>query len=52
MAETEAPLEPGCRFGIDIPGRGIVRGEVRWCDGDGFGARFDRPLPLKEVEPD
>jgi hypothetical protein len=52
MAETDAPIEAGCRFGIDIPGRGIVRGEVRWCDGEAFGARFDRPLPLKEVDSD
>jgi hypothetical protein len=52
MAETDAPLEPGCRFGIDIPGRGIVRGEVRWCDGEAFGARFDRPLRLRQVDPD
>jgi hypothetical protein len=52
MAESDSPLEPGCRFGIDVPGRGIVRGEVRWSDGDAFGARFDRPLVLKEVDPD
>src|SRR3954452_19422637 len=52
MAETDAAIEPGCRFGIEIPGHGIVRGEVRWCDGDAFGARFARPLRLKEVDPD
>src|SRR3954464_12281779 len=52
MAETDAPLEPGCRFGVDIPGRGIVRVEVRWRDGEAFGARFDRPLKLKQVDAD
>jgi hypothetical protein len=49
MALADAELAPGCRFGIDIPGRGIVRGEVRWSDGDAFGARFDKPLDLREV---
>ncbi|MFL6859042.1 MAG: PilZ domain-containing protein [Allosphingosinicella sp.] len=49
MAIADAELPAGCRFGVDIPGRGIVRGEVRWADGEVFGARFDRPLSLHEV---
>jgi hypothetical protein len=47
MAQAlEAPAE-GTRFGIELPGRGIVRAEVRWANGDAFGARFDRPLRLE-----
>ncbi|MDQ4086764.1 MAG: PilZ domain-containing protein [Pseudomonadota bacterium] len=50
MAHTGEELLPETRFGISIPGRGIVRAEIRWADGTAFGARFDRPLQLLEVK--
>ena len=31
-------------FGIELPGIGITRAQVRWVDDAQFGSRFDRPL--------
>ena len=50
MAVSAEGLTEGARFGVSIPGRGIVRAEVRWADDEMFGARFERPLELKEIE--
>ncbi|HEY0414099.1 MAG TPA: PilZ domain-containing protein [Allosphingosinicella sp.] len=48
MAVTNVDdLAIGTQFGISIPGRGIVRAEVRWSDGGAFGARFSAPLELQ-----
>jgi hypothetical protein len=50
MAVADGDLEEGCWFGVAIPGRGIVRAQVRWFDGGMFGARFERALDVKLVE--
>jgi hypothetical protein len=50
MARTSESVPEGTRFGVEMPGRGIVRAQVRWCEGDGFGARFDTPLELQQVD--
>jgi hypothetical protein len=44
-----ASLREGTCFGVAVPGRGIVRAQVRWVEGDAFGARFERRLNLQEV---
>jgi len=49
MALSAVGLAEGTRFGVDIPGRGIVRAEVRWADDEMFGARFERALQLEAV---
>ena len=50
MAVSDSHLPEGTRFGVGIPGRGILRAEVRWSIDDMFGAQFERPLEIKEVE--
>jgi hypothetical protein len=50
MACTDQIVPEGTCFGIDFPGRGIVRAEVRWSEGDAFGARFQAPLEIRAVE--
>ena len=49
MAFTEEALVEGTRFGIEIPGRGIVRAETRWFEAGSFGARFETPLEIQEA---
>jgi hypothetical protein len=50
MAVAERDLAENSWFGVAIPGRGIVRAQVRWFDGGMFGARFERPLDVKLVD--
>lgn len=49
MAVSTQALAEGTCFGIEMPGRGIVRAEVRWTEGGAFGARFVLPLELQEI---
>ena len=49
MAVSACHLAEGTRFGVGIPGRGIVRAEVRWSIDEMFGAQFERPLELQEI---
>jgi hypothetical protein len=48
-ALRRASLREGTWFGVAVPGRGIVRAQVRWVEGDGFGARFERRLNMQVV---
>jgi hypothetical protein len=50
MAQSRAKLTEGTPFGVELPGRGIVRAEIRWCDGEEFGAHFERPLEIQEID--
>ncbi|MDB5691150.1 MAG: hypothetical protein JWO81_213 [Alphaproteobacteria bacterium] len=50
MALTEYDLAENTWFGVVIPGRGIVRAQIRWFDGGLFGARFEKPLDVKLVD--
>ncbi len=50
MAVTDEELAAGTWLGVNIPGRGIVRAEVRWFEDGMLGAKFERPLTLQEVE--
>lgn len=50
MAATSEQLAPDTWFGIAIPGRGIVRAQIRWSEDRIFGARFEKALKLQEVE--
>lgn len=52
MAVSSAELPEGTCFGVSIPGRGIVRAQVRWADEEMFGARFETPLDPQEVVAD
>ena len=47
MAECEEKLPLGAEIVIDLPGRGLVRAEVRWALGWRFGAMI-----LGDAEPD
>jgi hypothetical protein len=44
MADVPVELEPGSRFGVAIPGLGIVRALVRWTEGGQLGGSFQRAL--------
>jgi hypothetical protein len=50
MAEASESLCEGTCFGIEIPGRGIVRAEVRWVEGKAFGAHFLAPIKIRSIE--
>jgi hypothetical protein len=50
MAVSRQGLVAGIRFGVAIPGHGIVRAEVRWADEEMFGAQFERPLQIKAID--
>lgn len=50
MAITDQKLSIGTWLGVHIPGRGIVRAEVRWFEDGMGGARFETPLTLQEVQ--
>ena len=50
MGVTVEELPTDTSFGISIPARGIVRAQVRWSDDVTFGARFDLPLRLRDVD--
>ena len=50
MAETSAAIAEGISFGIEIPGRGIVRAQVCWTDGDAFGASFHIVQSIRKVQ--
>lgn len=44
--ECEVRLMRTCFLSIDIPGIGPTDAEVKWQDGDQFGAEFARPIDL------
>lgn len=50
MAMAGEELAAGTWLGIDLPGRGIRRAQVRWFADGMFGARFEAPLSPEEVE--
>jgi hypothetical protein len=50
MAVSSEAIAEGTCFGIEIPGRGIVRAEVYWADGEAFGASFQVALKIRKVE--
>jgi DNA-binding response OmpR family regulator len=50
MGEARIALAPGTSLGISIPEFGIVRAQIRWCDGERLGGRFDRKLNLQVLE--
>ena len=49
MAIADEQLSVGTWLGAEIPGRGIVRAQVRWYDGGMLGAQFEKPLALQPV---
>jgi len=49
MATSSAPISEGTSFGIEIPGRGIVRAKVCWTDAEAFGASFHTILNIRKV---
>ena len=49
MADTDEELEVGTWLGAEIPGRGIVRAQVRWSESGMLGGQFEAPLPLRSV---
>lgn len=52
MAECEERLPIGAEVVIDLPGRGLVRAEVRWALGWRFGAMIlgaAEPAPANEA---
>ncbi|MEA3004049.1 MAG: hypothetical protein QOH81_2837 [Sphingomonadales bacterium] len=50
MAVSSVQIPEGTCFGIEIPGRGIVRAEVCWTDGEAFGASFQTLLKIRKVD--
>ena len=49
MAIANEELTVGTWLGADIPGRGIVRAQVRWFESGMLGAQFETPLGLQPV---
>lgn len=47
MAIADEELAVGTWFGAHIPGRGIVRAQVRWFESGMLGAQFEKPLSLQ-----
>ena len=48
-AYIEVPIEPAITLGVALPGSGIRRAEVRWCEGGEFGGRFKDRLSEAQV---
>ena len=49
MADSDEDLAVGTWLGAEIPGRGIVRAQVRWSKSGMLGAQFEAPLPLQSI---
>jgi len=49
MAIADEEPAVGTWLGADIPGRGIVRAQVRWFESGMLGAQFKKPLSLQPV---
>lgn len=49
MAMVDEELAVGTCLGVEIPGRGIVRAEVRWFEDGMLGAQFEKPLALQPI---
>lgn len=47
-AATEAEILPATMLGINVPGFGIRRAQVRWSAANEFGGRFEKRLPAVE----
>lgn len=43
MADENLPPATN-EFGVELPGLGIVRAELRWVEGREFGSQFEQPL--------
>ena len=50
MGLTNAPLHEGVWLGVDIPGRGIRRAQIRWFSEGMIGGQFETPLELEEMD--
>jgi DNA-binding response OmpR family regulator len=49
MGETKHPLPPSTKLALLLPKLGALDAEVRWSDGDRFGARFVKDLDLSAL---
>jgi hypothetical protein len=49
-AVSETEISPATKIGINLPGFGIKRAEVRWAASCEFGGRFDCVLPAPIVD--
>jgi DNA-binding response OmpR family regulator len=50
MGETKHPLPPKTKLALLLPKLGALDAEVRWSDGDRFGARFLNDLDLSALQ--
>ena len=50
MGLTNAPLRDGLWLGVDIPGHGIRRAQIRWFSDGMLGAQFESPLALDKLD--
>ena len=50
MAVTDAHVQVEMWLGVELPGRGIRRAQIRWFQDGMLGARFEVPLTLEEIE--
>jgi len=44
MGRSSVSLKPGGWVGVELPGYGIARALVRWCEDDEFGCQFRSPI--------
>lgn len=45
MARSQVPIPANISLGLNIPGFGIIRAEVRWSEGYELGGSFEEDLP-------
>ena len=50
MASCSIALPPRTWLGIELPGYGIVRAWVRWCEADELGCQFRAPIDLDRLK--
>jgi hypothetical protein len=50
LIETDAPLELGSDFALDLPGLDNVEAQIVWNEGNHFGGRFRAPLPRAALD--
>jgi hypothetical protein len=47
--DTSANLRPGISIGIMLPGSGIVRANIRWCEHGSIGAKFGKAVDVERI---
>lgn len=47
--DTAVDVPPDVSIGVMLPGSGVVRANVRWCENGSIGAKFGKAVDVEQI---